>query len=513
MKSLKIALVFIFICTLNLAVAQNWSISHVDKLGDQSVELRIDAQGDEIHVLAKGGFEKLSYFYSSNKGKTWSKTDIGYITHRTFEVGELSSLIDHNGAYHIAYFSSRNDIVHAVKQDNASWLRDTILHNTMSYGDPWHRIFLEVDSNNKLHAFYKDRSTLQYFFKDQENWSSKNVKFTNSSGHDEYTFDLDKFNVAHVVCNNYDENLFHYSSKDLGATWSFEHIGNMNADGKLAMKTDSKGNPHIAYVQDEDTFRGKAEVEICTYLRKTSSGKWEKIVLEKQIRTQDQIDDMSTFYNHYPAIDLDKKDGAHIAYLPGENHDFHYPVGDTIVYAYVAAESSVPKYSGVPCKKEFYPGVCIRIINDNIYYGYIGSSDGVTDNMGIELAMKPFVTKALDTLKVIDDREVEIQAEVVIENNSFILDLWDSGEEDGDVLTILVDGVVFKEGFKLLNEHQQIPIELEGGKTYVLSVVAVSEGLYPPCTAVVVIKDGSNENSFVITSDTEKNGAIKLVIQ
>ncbi len=127
--------------------------------------------------------------------------------------------------------------------------------------------------------------------------------------------------------------------------------------------------------------------------------------------------------------------------------------------------------------------------------------------------MKPFVTEDEDTLDLISEREVEIQAEVVIDNPSFVLDLWDSGEEDGDVLTILVDGVIFKEGFKLLNEHQQIPIELEKGKTYVLSVVAVSEGLYPPCTAVVVIKDGTNENLVTITSDTEKSGAIKLVIK
>lgn len=513
MKTIKASLVFTFICSLNSVLAQNWSISHVDKQGDQSVELRIDAQGDEIHVIAKGSFDKLSYFYSSNKGKTWTKTDLGYITHRTFEVGEISSLIDHKGIYHVAYFSRSNDIVHALKNSDNSWTRDTILHNTMSYDDPWHRIFLEVDSNNKLHAFFKDKNTLQYFFKDQESWNSKNVKFANSSGHDEFTFDLDKFNVAHVVCNNYNEQLLHYSSKDFGATWSFELIGNMNADGKLAMKTDSKGNPHIVYVQSEDLFRGKAEVEICTYIRKNSSGKWEKIVLEKQTRPQDQIDDMSTFYNHYPAIDLDKKDGAHIAYLPGENHDFHYPVGDTIVYAYVAAGSSVIAYKGVPCKKEFYPGVCIRVMNDNIYYGYIGSSDGVTDNMGIELAMKPFVTEDDDSLDLADNREVEIQAEVVIESASFILDLWDSGEEDGDVLTILIDGVVLKEGFKLLNEHQQIPIVLEKGKTYILSVVAVSEGLYPPCTAVVVIKDGTQENVVTITSDTQTNGAIKLVIQ
>ncbi|MBK9591979.1 MAG: hypothetical protein IPO32_10875 [Crocinitomicaceae bacterium] len=54
-------------------------------------------------------------------------------------------------------------------------------------------------------------------------------------------------------------------------------------------------------------------------------------------------------------------------------------------------------YKGVPCKKEFYPGVCIRVMNDNIYYGYIGSSDGVTDQMGIELAMKPFVPEDEDT--------------------------------------------------------------------------------------------------------------------
>jgi hypothetical protein len=348
-----------------------------------------------------------------------------------------------------------------------------------------------------------------YFYQDDQKWISKGVKFNKSSGHDEFTFDLDKFDVAHVVCNNYDDQLLHYSSKDFGSTWNFEFIGNMNADGKLAMKTDSKGNPHIVYVQDENLFRGKSEVEICTYLRKTNSGSWEKIIIEKQTRLPDQIDESSTYYNHYPAIDIDKNDGIHIAYLPGENNEFDYPVGDSIIYAYIETGSKNILYKGVPCRKEFYPGVCIRVMNDNIYYGFIGSADGTTDNMGIELAMKPFVLEDEDTLK----REDEIQAEVVIENASFILDLWDNGEEDGDVLTIMVDGVIFKEGFKLINEHQQIPIVLETGKTYVLSIVAVSEGLYPPCTAVVIIKDGTNENLVTITSDTEKNGAIRLVIK
>lgn len=513
MKSFKVLLVVFCSISLNFCIAQNWSISHVDKQGDQSVELRIDALGDDIHILAKGSFDKLSYFFSSNSGKTWTRVDMGYITHRTFEVGEIASLIDHNGSYHIAYFSSNNDIVHAQKNSDNTWIRDTILHNKMGYRDPWHRIFLDVDSNNKLHAFFKDNYTRIYFFKESNDWISTDVKWTNTGGLDEYTFDLDMFNVAHLVCNNYDEHLLHYTSKDYGATWKTELLGNMNADGKLAMKTDSKGNPHIVYVQEEGFFRGKTEVEICTYLRKKENGSWEKIVLEKQTRSLADADGLSTFYNHYPAIDLDKKDGAHIAYLPGENNDFHYPVGDTLVYAYIGANTSTPNYKGVPCKKEFYPGVCIRVMNNNIYYGYIGSSDGVTDNMGIELAMKPFAIEDEDSLTSALTREDEIQAEVLIENPSFVLDLWDSGEEDGDVLSILIDGVVFKEGFKLLNEHQQIPIALDSGKTYILSIVAVSEGLYPPCTAVVVIKDGTQENVVTITSDTEKNGAIRLVIK
>ncbi|MBK9592185.1 MAG: hypothetical protein IPO32_12005 [Crocinitomicaceae bacterium] len=509
MKSLKISLVLIFLSALNFSLAQNWSISHVDKIGDYSVELRIDARGDDIHIIAKGSFNKLSYFFSGNNGKTWTKTDMGTITHRTFEVGEISSLIDQNGVYHIAYFSQYNDIIHATKQSNSGWSRDTMLVNNRTYDDSWHRIFLEIDSKNKLHAFFKDHQVLQYFYYDDSIWTKRDVNFSHSSVYQEFTFDLDNFNTAHVVCSNYDGQLLHYSSNDLGLSWNFELIGNMNAERQIAMKTDSKGNPHIVYAQEEDLFRGKTELEIYTYLRKRSDGTWEKIVLDKQNRSIEQANDFRSLYHRFPAIDIDKKDGAHIAYFPGENSDFDYPIGDTIVYAFVAANKSQPIYKGVPCKKEFYPGVCIRVMNNNIYYGYIGSSDGVTDQMGIELAMKPFILEDEDTLQ----REDEIQAEVFIENQSFILDLWDSGEEDGDVLTILVNGVVFKEGFKLLNEHQQIPIELEGGKTYVLSVVAVSEGLYPPCTAVVVIKDGTNENLVTITSDTEKNGAIRLVIK
>lgn len=495
-----------YLFILQTSFGQNWDISHVDKGGSGSVEIRVDAKGDDIHVLAKGNFDKLSYYYSSDHGKSWSKSELGPITHRTFEVGEISSLIDHDGVYHIVYFSSDNDIVHAKKGDNSQWIRDTILFH--SGDDAWHRIYLDVDSKNELHAFFKDHSKRVYFVQKSGVWIAKDAKFTSGS-HDEYTFDLDIFDVPHVVCNNYEGQLMHYSSKDQGTTWTYELLGNFNSDGKLSMKTDSKGNPHIVDVQEENLFRGKTEVEICTYIRKSASGKWEKIVIEKAWRPESQMDETSTFYNHYPSIDVDSKDGIHIAYLPGENSEFDYPVGDTIVYAYIKSGTSEIVYKGVPCKKEFYPGVYVRAMNNNIYYGFIGSSDGVTSQMGIELAMKPFVLEDEDTL----NRENQIQAEVVIENSEFILDLWDNGEEDGDVLTILIDGVVFQEGIKLLNEHQQIPIKLESGKTYILSVVAVSEGLYPPCTAVVIIKDGENENTVTITSDTQTNGSIKLVVE
>jgi len=131
------------------------------------------------------------------------------------------------------------------------------------------------------------------------------------------------------------------------------------------------------------------------------------------------------------------------------------------------------------------------------------------NSSGIELAYRPFKPDTTNET----EKEITIQGELFVQTDTIQVEFWDNGEEDGDVLNLFLNGEALKLNINLTNAHQNLFVLLNEKGEYILSFDAVSEGLYPPCTAVITINDGKEISTFTITSDLNSTGSIKIVKQ
>ena len=98
--------------------------------------------------------------------------------------------------------------------------------------------------------------------------------------------------------------------------------------------------------------------------------------------------------------------------------------------------------------------------------------------------------------------------------DTFNVQLYDSGEIDGDSVSVFYNG-------SLLLSHQRLsdkPITLslilnKSMDINEFTVYAENLGTIPPNTALMVVTDGDKRYEVTITSDTEKNGSINFVLK
>ena len=76
-------------------------------------------------------------------------------------------------------------------------------------------------------------------------------------------------------------------------------------------------------------------------------------------------------------------------------------------------------------------------------------------------------------------------------SDSIIIEVWDGGTLDGDVISISFDGKVVLDNYSLRTRKKRISLALGDYALHTLSVLSVSEGTEPPATATLTLLDGS----------------------
>jgi len=78
--------------------------------------------------------------------------------------------------------------------------------------------------------------------------------------------------------------------------------------------------------------------------------------------------------------------------------------------------------------------------------------------------------------------------DVTVDRRDVTITVWDHGAEDGDIITIYLNGKVLKSKLLLTNKKQSFQVKLTGGQNR-FEVEAVNEGSSPPNTATVEISN------------------------
>ena len=87
--------------------------------------------------------------------------------------------------------------------------------------------------------------------------------------------------------------------------------------------------------------------------------------------------------------------------------------------------------------------------------------------------------------------------------------IWDDGIEDGDAVTVLVDGHEMLKNHTLSKAKRTFNIAVPAG-THTITIVAENEGVNPPCTAELTLADGDTVHK--LTAYNKKGKTASVVI-
>ncbi|WP_240573106.1 hypothetical protein [Aestuariibaculum lutulentum] len=106
------------------------------------------------------------------------------------------------------------------------------------------------------------------------------------------------------------------------------------------------------------------------------------------------------------------------------------------------------------------------------------------------------IKEKLSSMKMMDSLNMNILRKdqtlsVFSKSKNVSLIIYDGGKEDGDKITISVNGKTLISNFEATNKSKQINLDLAEGKTSIV-INAVNEGSIAPNTVIVELKDGDN---------------------
>ena len=89
-------------------------------------------------------------------------------------------------------------------------------------------------------------------------------------------------------------------------------------------------------------------------------------------------------------------------------------------------------------------------------------------------------------------------------------EIWDAGKEDGDVISIFVDGNNVLKNFTIAHDVKRVEIDLENRLTEI-RIEAVNEGSIPPNTANIKLYDSNKEIDLFTDLHYQKFTTITVV--
>lgn len=97
-----------------------------------------------------------------------------------------------------------------------------------------------------------------------------------------------------------------------------------------------------------------------------------------------------------------------------------------------------------------------------------------------------------------------------VQNGAVKVIVRDPNAEDGDIISLYLNGYPLLEDYKVLKKEKVIEITLDEGDNHLI-MRAINEGRIPPNTASVTIDDGKTKQSVTLSAQEKKNVALKIV--
>jgi hypothetical protein len=103
-------------------------------------------------------------------------------------------------------------------------------------------------------------------------------------------------------------------------------------------------------------------------------------------------------------------------------------------------------------------------------------------------------------------------ATITVDTSAIVLELWDGEVQDGDSISLRLNGKWLTTGFPVSNAVQKIPIQLQPGENELL-FMADNLGSIAPNTAELRIRYGQKTQVLRVSTDMRKNNSIRLILE
>lgn len=111
-------------------------------------------------------------------------------------------------------------------------------------------------------------------------------------------------------------------------------------------------------------------------------------------------------------------------------------------------------------------------------------------------------------------RETKIQRTVVLDTTFVKIDLYDNGEIDGDIATLVLDGKIILNKQMLSATAATIYVNLsKQNPEHTLELVANNMGSIPPNTALLILSCKGKRYEINLTSTEKANGSVRLIFK
>jgi hypothetical protein len=125
--------------------------------------------------------------------------------------------------------------------------------------------------------------------------------------------------------------------------------------------------------------------------------------------------------------------------------------------------------------------------------------------------IRPLLRDSLVGRDFLAGRAVNNATRYIIDADSVELRLMDNGIVDGDTISLFYNGQLIVQKLGLKEKAFVISLPVFKGLPNRLVVYAESLGSYPPNTALVQLRYGKKEESFLLSSNMSKSGSIELL--
>lgn len=109
-------------------------------------------------------------------------------------------------------------------------------------------------------------------------------------------------------------------------------------------------------------------------------------------------------------------------------------------------------------------------------------------------------------------RNVKPVGEVKTTSREIVLALWDDAVEDGDTISLSINGNWIVQGFPVKKKPQFISVTIDPGPNKII-FIANNLGAIAPNTAVLEIIDNKQRKAFMLETDLNESNAIKITYE